>query len=136
MVRYGSTRVCNVLYVLYTAVRVRSVWVLGRRWAQLTVTFWPECARAAPTEWHIRSNTVAQAVFFPLVLISRGRGWRPLLRTRRRCRPRAKPARTRHIHRRWYFVAYHIEEGRVALVQVKGALNRSNFLTRLWAVVE
>ena len=49
MVRYGSTLVCNVLYVLYTAVRVRSVWVLGRRWAQNTVTFEPECARAAPT---------------------------------------------------------------------------------------
>tara|TARA_B110000046_G_scaffold176712_1_gene202677 strand:- start:649 stop:2127 length:1479 start_codon:yes stop_codon:yes gene_type:complete len=42
----------------------------------------------------------------------------------------AAAARTRHIHRRWYFVAYHIEEGRVKLVQVKGALNRSNFLTK------
>ena len=42
----------------------------------------------------------------------------------------AVAARTRHIHRRWYFVAYHIEEGRVMLVQVKGALNRSNFLTK------
>ena len=42
----------------------------------------------------------------------------------------AVAARTRHIHRRWYFVAYHIKEGRIALVQVKGALNRSNFLTK------
>jgi hypothetical protein len=42
----------------------------------------------------------------------------------------AAAARTRHIHRRWYFVTYHIEEGRLKLLQVKGSLNHSNFLTK------
>ena len=42
----------------------------------------------------------------------------------------ASAARTRHIHRRWYFVRYHIDEGHLRVVLVKGSLNRSNFLTK------
>ena len=42
----------------------------------------------------------------------------------------ASSARTRHIHRRWFFVRYHIDEGRVVVSQIKGSLNRSNFLTK------
>lgn len=42
----------------------------------------------------------------------------------------AAAARTRHIHRRWYFVQHHLEEGHVVLKAVKGALNPSNFLTK------
>ena len=42
----------------------------------------------------------------------------------------AAAARTRHIHRRWYFVRYHIDEKRMYVRLVKGSLNRSNFLTK------
>ena len=42
----------------------------------------------------------------------------------------AAAARTRHIHRRWYFVRYHIDEGHVRVVLLKGTLNHSNFLTK------
>ena len=42
----------------------------------------------------------------------------------------AAAARTRHIHRRWYFVRYHVDEGHVNVVLVKGSLNRSNFMTK------
>lgn len=42
----------------------------------------------------------------------------------------AAAARTRHIHRRWYFVRYHIDEKRMTVKLVKGSLNRSNFLTK------
>ena len=42
----------------------------------------------------------------------------------------ASAARTRHIHRRWYFVRYHIDEGHLRVALVKGSLNRSNFLTK------
>ena len=42
----------------------------------------------------------------------------------------ASLARTRHIHRRWFFVRYYEKEGRLAVVLVKGANNLSNFLTK------
>jgi hypothetical protein len=42
----------------------------------------------------------------------------------------AAAARTRHIHRRWYFVRHHIDEGTLKVQLVKGSLNRSNFLTK------
>ena len=42
----------------------------------------------------------------------------------------AAAARTRHIHRRWYFVRYHIDEKRMYVRLIKGSLNRSNFLTK------
>lgn len=42
----------------------------------------------------------------------------------------AAAARTRHIHRRWFFVQHHLEEGHVVLKAVKGSLNPSNFLTK------
>jgi hypothetical protein len=42
----------------------------------------------------------------------------------------ASAARTRHIHRRWYFVRYHIDEKRLRVQLLKGSLNRSNFLTK------
>jgi hypothetical protein len=42
----------------------------------------------------------------------------------------AAAARTRHIHRRWYFVRYHIDEKHLSVVLVKGSRNRSNFLTK------
>ena len=42
----------------------------------------------------------------------------------------AAAARTRHIHRRWYFVRHHIDEKHVRVVLIKGSANRSNFLTK------
>ena len=42
----------------------------------------------------------------------------------------AAAARTRHIHRRWYFVRYHIDEEHLNVLLVKGSNNRSNFLTK------
>ena len=42
----------------------------------------------------------------------------------------AAAARTRHIHRRWYFVRYHIDEKHLHVTLVKGSANRSNFLTK------
>ena len=42
----------------------------------------------------------------------------------------AAAARTRHIHRRWYFVRYHIDEKRLSVKLVMGSLNRSSFLTK------
>ena len=60
----------------------------------------------------------------PVVLCTDSRGARLLTMDQ------AAAARTRHIHRRWFFVTYHIEEGRLILQQVKGSLNHSNFLTK------
>ena len=60
----------------------------------------------------------------PVVLMTDSRGARLLTQDQ------AAAARTRHIHRRWYFVTYHIEEVRLKLLQVKGSLNHSNFLTK------
>ena len=42
----------------------------------------------------------------------------------------AAAARTRHIHRQWYFVRYHIDEKRMYVRLVKGSLNCSNFLPK------
>lgn len=42
----------------------------------------------------------------------------------------AAAARTRHIHRRWYFVRYHVDEEHVRVVLQKGSLNHSNFMTK------
>ena len=42
----------------------------------------------------------------------------------------AVAARTRHIHRRWYFVRYHVEDGRLVVSQIRGSLNHANFLTK------
>ena len=61
----------------------------------------------------------------PVVLVTDSRGARLLTMDQ------AAAARTRHIHRRWFFVTYHIEEGRLKLLQVKGSLNHSNFLTKV-----
>ena len=60
----------------------------------------------------------------PVTLLTDSRGARLL------SLDEAASARTRHIHRRWYFVRYHIDEGRVKLSLIKGSLNRSNFLTK------
>ena len=60
----------------------------------------------------------------PLTLLTDSRGAALLARD---C---AVAARVRHIHRRWYFVRYHIDSGRMRIVQVKGSLNRANFLTK------
>ena len=43
----------------------------------------------------------------------------------------AAPARTRHVHRRWYFIRYHREAGRIAVHEVKGGCNPANFLTKV-----
>jgi hypothetical protein len=42
----------------------------------------------------------------------------------------ASSARTRHIHRRWFFVRYYERDGRLTVTLVKGALNPANFLTK------
>ena len=42
----------------------------------------------------------------------------------------AAPARTRHVHRRWYFVRYHREAGRISVHEIKGECNPANFLTK------
>ena len=42
----------------------------------------------------------------------------------------AAPARTRHIHRRWFFVRYYTDSGKVAIREIKGANNPANFLTK------
>ena len=42
----------------------------------------------------------------------------------------AAAARTRHVHRRWFFVQHHVEEGRFVVLPVKGSLNHANFLTK------
>ena len=60
----------------------------------------------------------------PVLLMTDSRGARLLTMDQ------AAAAQTRHIHRRWFFVTYHIEEGRLAFKHVKGSLNHSNFLTK------
>ena len=60
----------------------------------------------------------------PVTLLTDSRGARLL------SLDEASSARTRHIHRRWFFVRYHIDEGRVVVSHIKGSLNRSNFLTK------
>ena len=42
----------------------------------------------------------------------------------------AAPSRTRHIHRRWYFVRFYRETGRLAVKEAKGEHNPANFLTK------
>ena len=42
----------------------------------------------------------------------------------------AAPARTRHIHRRWYFSRYYEQDGKLKIKEIKGALNPANFLTK------
>ena len=42
----------------------------------------------------------------------------------------AAPARTRHIHRRWFFVRYYADTGKVAVKEIKGAHNPANFMTK------
>ena len=42
----------------------------------------------------------------------------------------AAPQRTRHIHRRWFFVRYYADTGKVAIKEIKGALNPANFMTK------
>ena len=42
----------------------------------------------------------------------------------------ASSARTRHIHRRWYSVQFYSDSGRIVVTQIKGSLNRANFLTK------
>ena len=39
-------------------------------------------------------------------------------------------ARTRHIHKRWYFVQYHVDEKRIAISPVKGCNNHANIMTK------
>ena len=42
----------------------------------------------------------------------------------------AAPARTRHIHRRWYFVRHYKDAGRITVKEIKGINNPANFLTK------
>ncbi len=42
----------------------------------------------------------------------------------------AAPAHTRHIHRRWYFVRYYVDAGRVMIKEVKGVNNPANFISK------
>ena len=42
----------------------------------------------------------------------------------------ASAARTRHIHRRWYFVRHHADDGTVVIKAIKGSDNHFNFLTK------
>ena len=42
----------------------------------------------------------------------------------------ASAARTRHIHRRWFFVRHHTEDGSIIVKAVKGSDNHANFLTK------
>ena len=42
----------------------------------------------------------------------------------------AAPARTRHIHRRWFFVRYYKDTGKITVKEIKGANNHANFLTK------
>ena len=65
-------------------------------------------------------------VFFtaPLSLLTDSRGARLLHLDE------ASSARTRHVHRRWYFVRHHIDQGRITVSLVKGSLNHANFLTK------
>ena len=42
----------------------------------------------------------------------------------------AAAVRTRHVHRRWYFVTHYITDGIIRLVPVKGTNNAANFLTK------
>ena len=42
----------------------------------------------------------------------------------------ASSARTRHIHRRWFFVQHFIGDGMVRIIEVRGTHNAANFLTK------
>jgi hypothetical protein len=42
----------------------------------------------------------------------------------------ASTARTRHIHRRWFFVQHYINESIVRIVEVRGTHNSANFMTK------
>ena len=42
----------------------------------------------------------------------------------------AAPARTRHIHRRWFFVRYYTDSQKLVIKEIKGSLNHANFMTK------
>ena len=42
----------------------------------------------------------------------------------------ASTARTRHIHRRWFFVQHYINESIIRIVEVRGTHNSANFMTK------
>ena len=60
----------------------------------------------------------------PIVLLSDSRGAR-LIATD--CQA---PARTRHIHRRWFFVRHYVDTKKIVVKEVKGERNPSNFMTK------
>ena len=60
----------------------------------------------------------------PIVLLSDSRGAR-LIATD--CQA---PARTRHIHRRWFFVRHYVDNKKIVVKEVKGERNPSNFMTK------
>ena len=43
----------------------------------------------------------------------------------------ASSSRTRHIHRRWHFTRFHVDEGDVYVATQRGASNPANGLTKM-----
>ena len=43
----------------------------------------------------------------------------------------ASSSRTRHIHRRWHFTRFHVDEGDVYIASQRGAANPANGLTKM-----
>jgi hypothetical protein len=42
----------------------------------------------------------------------------------------ASSSRTRHIHRRWHFTRFHVEDGDVWIAELRGSRNPANALTK------
>ena len=42
----------------------------------------------------------------------------------------AAPARTRHIHRRWFFVRHYMSSGSIVVREIRGARNPANMMTK------
>ena len=51
----------------------------------------------------------------------------PCLRVGRQPR---RPLRTRHVHRRWFFVRHYEDSQKIKIKEIAGANNHANFLTK------
>ena len=92
---------------------------------------------SAEAEFYALSEAVAETVHFrnllaeigvvldsPTVIYCDSRGARLM------AMDLASSKRTRHIHRRWYFVAFYVEEGQVLVVKLDGSRNFADCLSK------
>uniref|UniRef100_A0A7S0Q868 Reverse transcriptase Ty1/copia-type domain-containing protein n=1 Tax=Coccolithus braarudii TaxID=221442 RepID=A0A7S0Q868_9EUKA len=92
---------------------------------------------SAESEFYALSEAVAEVVHFHNMLSDAGMP--PQQPTLIFCDRRgarlmamdvASSQRTRHIHRRWYFVTFHVDEGEVEIKELRGSRNFSDCLSK------